>query len=130
MSAAEARAWLRYAREDLEMAELAQDSGRPARQVRFNAQQAAEKALKAAIIASGGSLERTHSLVALAERLPRSWHASQVDADLADLSRAAVEERYPDVGDSLSAAKAESGLDVARAVVAAVEADLQREGIG
>lgn len=60
MSEPEAQRWLRLAREDLAAAEqLHAESEHPARVVRFHAQQAAEKALKAAIIASGATAERT-----------------------------------------------------------------------
>lgn len=58
MSESEARRWLRFAREDLENAEVELELGRPPRFVCFDAQQAAEKAIKAAVIASGASPAR------------------------------------------------------------------------
>ena len=57
----EAKLWLHYARENLQMAKLAVDADllNPALQ---NAQQAVEKALKAVGIHSGLPLTRTHSI--------------------------------------------------------------------
>ena len=128
MSEPEAQRWLRLAREDLAAAEqLHAESEHPARVVRFHAQQAAEKALKAAIIASGATAERTHDLEALAARLPRDWRATELGDDLSDLTEAAVEERYPGIAEGATGEDAARGLATARSVLAAVEADLERE---
>jgi HEPN domain-containing protein len=126
-SETEARRWLRYAREDLDVAVVAHERGLAPRVVRFHAQQAAEKALKAAIVASGARPIRTHVLDELRRLVPRDWAVTQIHADLARLSRAAVEERYPDVGGEPTSAEAATALHDAQAVVAAAEADLNRE---
>jgi HEPN domain-containing protein len=94
---------------------------------RFHAQQAAEKALKAAIIASGTRPARTHDLLDLSRLLPRDWEVVRTGADLAGLSRAAVEERYPDVADEPTEADAAAAIEQAQTIVAAATADLDRE---
>ena len=127
MSESEAQRWLTLARHDLAAASRLKEEGHPPWLIRFHAQQAAEKALKAAVIASGSTAARTHDLEALVAVLPHDWKARQSGADLQDLTHAAVEERYPDVAETLTAADAERGLGDARAVVEAVESDLARE---
>lgn len=47
---AEAERWLRYAREDLQAAEVLAERGVAPRQACFHAQQAAEKAIKAIFV--------------------------------------------------------------------------------
>lgn len=129
MSGPEAERWMRLARQDLAAAErLHAESEHPARIVRFHAQQAAEKALKAAIVASGATPARTHDLEELAASLPRDWSVTEVGDDLSDLTDAAVEERYPGIAEVPTGEDAARGLETARAVLAAVEADLEREG--
>lgn len=61
-----AREWLTRA-QDLHAARLLHDGGLPALAA-FHAQQAAEKGLKAIVIARGSGIERTHDV----ERLARS----------------------------------------------------------
>ncbi len=57
-------AWLRFAREDLLMARLAQEAG-VCNQACFHSQQAAEKLLKAFLEARGGRAPRVHALAEL-----------------------------------------------------------------
>lgn len=63
----------------------------------FHAQQRIEKILKAMMVAHGLSFERTHNLVALAERLHGHGVSLPVDVDeLARLNPCAVIFRYDD----------------------------------
>lgn len=87
--------WLRDAQDDLNAAEELKGSGSPARISCFHAQQAAEKAIKAAFVIQQADFPYTHDLVQLADALPPEWTVSASSADLADLSRWAVEFRYP-----------------------------------
>lgn len=67
----EAARWLRYAQEDLLTAQVVdQNPSLARREVCWLAQQAADKALKAALVFSGVDFPRTHDLDLLCERLP------------------------------------------------------------
>jgi HEPN domain-containing protein len=127
MSESEARRWLQFAKEDLETAELLLRESRPPRLVAFHAEQAAEKALKAAIVASGGEVVRTHDLNELRLLIPTTYDIAETDADLALLSQLAVEPRYPDTAAAITDSIAEKGVDDARTLVGAAERDVERE---
>jgi HEPN domain-containing protein len=66
----DARLWLRFARENLQVAEMGLKAGllNPCLE---NAQQATEKALKSVIVFKGQSVRRTHSIVELVDDLSR-----------------------------------------------------------
>ncbi|MGH2778927.1 MAG: HEPN domain-containing protein [Actinomycetota bacterium] len=62
----------------------------------FHAQQAVEKYLKAVLAIGQERPERTHDLGVLAEQCRQSGHALPEDLEgISDLSRYAVQERYP-----------------------------------
>ena len=88
----EARRWLRFASEDIEVAQEL-FSGRRIRHACFLAQQAAEKALKAALALEG--LSYMHDLNAARNLLPDSWAVKSEQPDLAELTVWATESRYP-----------------------------------
>ncbi len=92
----EARRWLRFAAEDLDAAQclLATDGAAP-RHACFHAQQAAEKALKAALVLEGVDFPRQHDLDDLRNLLLDTWSVRQTHTDLAQLTEWAVESRYP-----------------------------------
>ena len=91
----EVRRWVRFAREDLGTAEKLLAIPNPVyRHVCWHAQQAAEKALKAALIANRIDFPRTHDLELLLTKLPDSWQPTPLP-DLAELTQWAVETRYP-----------------------------------
>lgn len=79
--------WLRFATEDLRLAE--RDLGDPEvvpRGACLHAQQAAEKAIKAALILLAIEPPTIHNLDALRRRLPDGWEARNRPSDLARLS--------------------------------------------
>ena len=119
--------WLRFAMGDLEHAR----SGRRARPriVAFHAQQAAEKALKAALVMSVVDPPRTHDLEDLRGRLPAGWRVARHPADLTKLSTFAVDSRYPDDVTPVSSIEAATAVRQAIAVVRLVRADLERRGV-
>ena len=91
------REWLSYAREDLASAEgmlAARESYRP-RHVCFAAQQATEKAVKAAFVAQQMRFPFTHDLGELVALLEPDDAVRQAVGDLAWLSQWAVAPRYP-----------------------------------
>ena len=95
MEAGSARDWLRHARSDSALA------GQPkARNVLyahlcFHAQQAAEKALKAVLVANGVRVPKTHDLAFLMQSLPGSVTIPPTLIELPALNRYAVLQRYP-----------------------------------
>ena len=94
--AREAQRWLRFATEDLDAARrmLADRSSAP-RHVCWHAQQAAERALKAALVLDGIDFPFTHDLNALRNLLPASWTVRAENVDMAELTEWAVQARYP-----------------------------------
>ena len=88
--------WLRFSREDLDVASrlLSGDPPTP-RHVCWLSQQAAEKALKAALALERAVFPLTHDLDALRNLLPAGWQLKVTHADLAELTECAVETRYP-----------------------------------
>ncbi len=113
----EAKRWLRYAAEDIDVAEslLASNESAP-RHICFLAQQAAEKALKAALVFEGVDFPFRHDLDALRNFLPDSWSVRREQSDLAQLTEWAVEARYPGDWDEPTAMDAEQAVLQARAV--------------
>ena len=89
-------AWLRQAENDLAMAQLARDHGYLA-QACFFASQAAEKALKSALLECGIEPPHTHSLIELVRALKSAGLdvASLEALPLRALSRMAISSRYP-----------------------------------
>jgi len=124
---AEAQRWMRYAREELALAKvLASDADSPARLVCWHSQQAAEKALKAALIINGIGFPRTHNLVALRALLPSAL-AEKIDiAELAELTQWGTESRYPGDWDEPSDEEAAAMLDAAVGAIAVVEGLVSR----
>lgn len=91
--------WLRRSRADLRVAELSRaDPDLPGWTTGFHLQQAAEKALKAVLVARGRAAPRTHDLEQLAEAVEAFHPALAGWADrLLGLSEFAVAQRYPGV---------------------------------
>ncbi|MDE0431263.1 MAG: HEPN domain-containing protein [Caldilineaceae bacterium] len=92
----EARRWLQFSAEDLDVARrLLTDRLSAPRHVRWLSQQAAEKALKAALVLEEIDFPYTHDLNVLRNLLPDSWILQADHSELADLTEWAVEARYP-----------------------------------
>ncbi|MFN9057005.1 MAG: HEPN domain-containing protein [Cyanobacteriota bacterium] len=96
MSQARPGAWWRQARNDLDLAEMASRNGFHA-QACFFATQAAEKALKGAIVELGLEPPHTHGLPKLVAVLEQQGIdvSSLVDLPLRALTRMTVTSRYP-----------------------------------
>ena len=87
--------WLRYAESDLEIARITQFPQILLEGLCFHAQQAAEKALKAVLIAHAIPFPRTHNITILIDLLPQNISLpSDVEA-AAILTDYAVLTRYP-----------------------------------
>ena len=123
----EARRWLRFATEDLDVAQrlLAAD-GIPPRHACSLAQQAAEKALKAALVLEGIDFPFRHDLDALRNLLPDTWSVRRTHTDLAQLTEWAVEARYPGDWQEATATDAEQAVSQARGVYNSIAAEFER----
>jgi len=126
------RAWLRYSANDLA---TARDALRPESpslpyNAAFWAQQAAEKALKGALTYARVSFDRTHQLDALAAALPEGWETRKLRGTLPELTRFAVETRYPDLG-TLETTVDDADLAIRQAygVQLSVRRDLEARGV-
>ncbi len=127
---AEAGRWLRYAAEDLAAAEAAlRGTAFAPRHACWLAQQAAEKAIKAALVFLQIDFPWVHDLDVLRNLLPEEWRIRRDHADLAELSEWAVEARYPpSSAPDPSAEDAGAAVEQSRAVYASVATDLGDRG--
>lgn len=107
--------FMRYAEGDLIVAERAYRDDLPDICSRaFHSQQAAEKAIKAVIAASGASPKYIHDLVALVDELP-SGLSSASRSELETLSEYVGTGRYG--GDDVSKSDADEALTIATRIV-------------
>jgi HEPN domain-containing protein len=126
---ADALIWLAYALGDLEAAR-----SQPGRRVRPRivanlAQQAAEKAIKAAIVLDGADPPKSHDLDDLRNRLQPRWRVKRRFPDLARLSRYATESRYPDDIAPVTPIQSATAVRQAVAVVRTIREDFDRSGV-
>lgn len=126
----EARRWLRFAQEDLQTAQsLAEQPEFIPRHVCWLAQQAAEKALKAALVLEGIDFPYRHDLDALRNLLPEGWSVKAQCPDLAELTEWAVEARYPGDWPEATTLDARKALAQAQEVLRAIGEDLAQRGL-
>jgi HEPN domain-containing protein len=119
--------WLRFAQEDLEAGAALLGSGGVARHACHFAQQAAEKALKAALIHVGIEPPRTHDLDLLAQLMPASLgELVRRLPDLAELSVWAVAGRYPGDWEDAESEDARRSISTAAEVVELVTGAIGR----
>jgi len=129
-NALEARRWMKYAREDLQAADLI--LGHPTianRHVCWLSQQTVEKALKAALIYLQIEFPRTHDLDILRNLLPGEWEAKMVSLDLAEMTEWAVESRYPGDWPDATESDARIANALAKKISEAMEIDLGNRGL-
>lgn len=123
------RRWLRYAREDLQVAEVAMTQlGAVPRISCVHAQQAAEKAIKAALVALDIDFPRRHGLNELRGLLPEGWLVALNPADLDSLSIWAIEARYPGDLPDATPEDASQAAELARRVVEEIVENLVEHG--
>ena len=127
-SATEALRWLRYAQEDLEVAGQMARAAR-SRYVCWFSQQAAEKALKAALVLEGVDFPYSHDLRRLRDIFPAGWPQGAAPALLDRLTEWGAEARYPGDWPEPSAEDAARAEAEARAVYDFIAAEFGRRGI-
>jgi len=121
--------WLHFAEEDLVTAEtFLRHPHVPPRQCCWFAQQAAEKALKAVLIFLQIDFPRTHDLDTLRDLVPESWQLKAAHPDLSDLTRWAVEARYPEDMQGAIEADASEAVEQARSIWTSVSTALAEHG--
>jgi HEPN domain-containing protein len=118
----------------LALGDLEAARSQPGRHVRprivaFQAQQAVEKALKAALILEGIEPRRTNDLDDLRDRLPDDWRVKRRMPELGRLSDYAAESRCPDDLTPVTAIQSATAVRQAIAVVRLVCEDFDRRGI-
>lgn len=87
--------WLRYARSDLALARSRKQRTMLYEHLCFHAQQVAEKALMAVLVAQGIGFPTTHDLAYLMDALPSRFKVPPSLIVLPSLNRYAVQQRYP-----------------------------------
>lgn len=122
--------WLDVARRDFRGADalMAAESPEPSLAC-GHAQQAAEKALKAALVLERIDPPRTHNLIELCNLLPTDWAIPGGDGDLERISQWAEQSRYFDGWNELTEADAAWGIEAATDIYAAVVAEFTRRGL-
>lgn len=120
-----ARRWLSHAEGDLAAATtiLQRQAGNQPFTAGFHAQQTAEKAIKAVLVARQISFSRAHDLDALHRLVPIGTHVKALSG-LGALNPYAVEERYPVPGEEPHWADVSELISLARDVLAAATEDV------
>jgi HEPN domain-containing protein len=108
--------WLRRARSDLEIARVHRNSGIMLEDLCFHAQQAAEKALKAVLIAHAVPFPKTHNIRTLLDLLPRDLLPPDEVISAAALTDYAVLARYPGDVEPVTEGEYQEALHQAEAV--------------
>jgi HEPN domain-containing protein len=113
------QAWLSRAKGNLNLAEKGgRLRGVLLEDLCFNAQQAAEKALKAVCLAQGMDIPKTHSLIHLMDLLEANGleiPQNVRDADI--LTQYAVQSRYPSILEEITKSEYKEALNLAANVV-------------
>jgi|SRR5215211_5930609 len=124
----EVSSWLRFAEEDLEVAEVIIEQEQAPRAACFHAQQCAEKAIKASLIFLGVPFRKVHDLELLSQELPDDWTLSKDPERLSELTVWAVEPRYPGDFPEASEDDAKTAVDQAREILETTLEDLEKHG--
>ena len=125
---AEAVRWLRYAKEDLNTAEVLFRDDCISRHICWLAQHSVEKALKSIFVFLQVDFPRSHDLDLLRNLIPEGWSVGVTEVDLAALSEWAVESRYPGDWPDATPNDAKAALEHARIILDLVVADYATRG--
>ena len=122
--------WLRFSDGDLNVAlQLIREIPPAPRHACWLCQQAAEKALKAALVSEEIDFPLTHDLDALRNMLPEGWAVRDTHGDLSELTEWVVEARYPRDWSEPTYADAVRAESEARSVHDSVAAEFKRRGM-
>ena len=95
----------------------------------FHSQQAAEKALKAVLVALGRQPPRTHSIEHLLYLIEKMGINVEDVWEAAELTDYAVEARYPDFEETVTEDEAERALHLAKTVLRWAREKLEEMGV-
>lgn len=95
--------WLRHARSDMALAGMPKTRTVLYEHLCFHAQQVAEKALKAVLVAHNVRVPKTHDVAYLMDLLPSGLSVSPTMLELPTLTKYAVQQRYPGENPPLTA---------------------------
>jgi HEPN domain-containing protein len=113
--------WLRHARSDLAYATAPRPVGGLLEVPCFHAQQAAEKSIKAVLVALEVGVPRTHNLTTLIEHVPPSVAVPPDVKDATVLTDYAVSARYPGIAEPIEEDEYRQAVAHARRVLAWAE---------
>jgi len=119
--------WLQRARSNLAIAQTGEQEHVLLEDLCFEAQQAAEKALKALLIHLSGEYPRTHAFTLLLTRLETHQEAPPPILEVIELSDYAVQMRYPGDYYPVSDEEYEKALELAARVLTWVTAQIDPE---
>ena len=114
--------WLRHAKSDLELARIDKPEGVLLESLCFHTQQAAEKALKAALIFAEIDHPKTHNIRTLLDRFPENIDIPKDVEESAILTDYAVEFRYPGNTEFVDEEEYRQAIRLAEAVMSWVQA--------
>ena len=117
MTVEEFEDWLQRAESNLEIARRARGEKVFLEDLCFEAQQAAEKALKALLIYLSGDYPRVHAFTLLLERLEQHVTVPEPIREVVELSDYAVQIRYPGAYYPVSEEEYERALELAERVL-------------
>ena len=113
--------WLRYAQSDLELARSSPPAEVLLEALCFHAQQAAEKAPKAVLVARSIPCPRTHSIGMLLDLLPQDLSKPEEVEDAVSLTDYSVMSHYPGVAEPVDEQEYQQAVRLAEAVVSWAE---------
>ncbi len=119
--------WLGRAESNLRIAHRARGEGVFLEDLCFEAQQAAEKALKALLIYLSGDYPRVHASTLLLERLEQHMVVPESVREVVELSDYAVQMRYPGDYYPVSEGEYERALELAERVLRWVRSQIGQE---
>jgi HEPN domain-containing protein len=117
--------WLRYAHSDLELALVGRSPHVLLEELCFHAHQAAEKAIKAVLVAKGISFPKTHNIRILLDLLPRDLILPPEGEDAVSLTDYAVTCRYPADVEPVDEQEYQEAMRLAAAIVQWAEKVIQ-----
>ena len=118
--------WLRHARSDLELARIEKPENVLLESLCFHAQQAAEKALKAALIFVEIDYPKTHNIRTLLDLFPANIDMPEDIEKSAALTSYAVEFRYPGNTEPIDEEEYGEAICLAETVVDWVQAFIRK----
>ena len=120
--------WIYRANSDLLLAQGPEREGIALEDLCFHAQQAAEKSIKAVLIARGIPFPKTHNLDALIDLLPPGVPLPPEDVQVTRLTEYAVTTRYPGMDEPVTDEEYHEAVRLAESVVKWAEDILKQSG--